>query len=431
MSHTLAPLTHMALPSPAGQTLGDSIGPVVGAVLLDTRGARAVSIVTGALLTTTLPALAVLGVWWYRQDRKALQLPVTQDLPLTDPPASSSEGSWTSSQSNGSACGPSSRPLEVPHGAVLPTSLPCTSWALPPAPCKAGDSWVVESKDVTAVSDQWGSSATSLVDLEVRFPSEATTTDSSVTGGGCVPSHSPKQAPPQPMSISSSSEPGTSHAQGLPEVSVWGLLRQGAVLRECGVVMATQLLHGALVVLLPAAMYATPTWLLGVLLLGQAVGSVVSPFLLDLLLVWQPQLNTHLAQMLALAAMAVAAVGAMLSHATLCTMVISVTVLGAAQSVADSLAFSHMVSHLQDTTSFSLGLVTSGMSAFSLAYVLGGIVGPLVAAGPSHEPHAVVPQQLCVSAVAAVVIMYGLVIYGMHRRQQASKQQAEDTGSSE
>jgi hypothetical protein len=203
---------------------------------------------------------------------------------------------------------------------------------------------------------------------------------------------------------------------------VWGLLKQGAVLRECGVVMATQLLHGVLMVLLPAAMSSTATWLLGVLLLRQAVGSVVSPFLLDVLLVWQPQFDTHLIQMAAVVAMAVAAVGAILSNTTLCSMVLSMTLLGAAQSVADALAFAHMVRHLQTTTNFSLALVTSGTSAFSLAYVLGGTVGPLVAAGPRHDPAAVMQQQLCVSAVAAVVLVYGVGSYGMHRKQQASKQ---------
>jgi len=63
--------------------------------------------------------------------------------------------------------------------------------------------------------------------------------------------------------------------------AVWALLCRRDVLLECLLVFPAQITRGVIDILLPLAMMTTPTWLVGMVYLTAAVGSILAPFVLD------------------------------------------------------------------------------------------------------------------------------------------------------
>jgi MFS family permease len=180
------------------------------------------------------------------------------------------------------------------------------------------------------------------------------------------------------------------------------MLRQWFVVCECTLVFGTLMLRVLVDVLMPLAMYTTPTWVLGLVFLGEAIGSVSAPFLLDIALVRWPSMSTRCVQLLAVALLCVAAPLALLAHLSVPGATIALFCTGAGHSVTEALVYAHLVEYVGCEEDISV--LNAVMSALSLFTVLGCTVGPFIAAAPSHGS----PQQqvLTVAAVSAAMLVY-------------------------
>jgi hypothetical protein len=191
-------------------------------------------------------------------------------------------------------------------------------------------------------------------------------------------------------------------------MTVWQMLRQWSVVCECGVVFWAQMLRAALDVLAPLAMYTTPTWVVGLVFLGEAGGAFIAPFLLDLLLVHVPKISTRAVQLVAVSCMAVSGPLVLLFHLSVPGAAVFFTFFGASHSIIEALVFKHLVDQVGSEE--SPGVLIATMSAFSLFYVAGFTVGAFVAGAPQQD--VVLQQQLAQVALSGGMLLYFLV-YGV------------------
>jgi MFS family permease len=189
--------------------------------------------------------------------------------------------------------------------------------------------------------------------------------------------------------------------------SVWSILFQWFVVGECGQALLAQLLRTALNILTPLAMAQTPTWLVGMVFLGEAVCAVLSPFALDLILVRYPGTSLKRLLLMSVLLMGVSAAVALLFYMSVAGVLLCMAVMGSAHSMVEALVFKRVVDHVSGAE--NPAVLNASMSAFSLFYVLGFTLGALIAGVPNHG--VVLEQQLTAAVLAGVMVVYSGVYH--------------------
>ena len=184
--------------------------------------------------------------------------------------------------------------------------------------------------------------------------------------------------------------------------TVWRIILQGFVIGECGQAMLAQLLRTALNVLIPLAMSNTPTWLVGMVFLGEAVFAVLSPFILDFILARYPGMGTKGILLGSVLVKGVSASITLLFYMSIPGAMACMAVLGSAHSLIEAIVFKRVVDYVAGAE--DPAVLNASMSAFSLFYVLGFTLGALIAGVPDQGN--VLQQQLAAAAVAGVMVLY-------------------------
>ena len=416
----------------AGQTFGDSLSPVLGAVLYDLCGISAAYLSQTAIFLMALAALLLLGVCWKAKPNQQPQ-PQQQLLPSTTStalPCSKGKREGLKAE-HCCSCRPASafkltgsaykqllmqpddnddydvhvKPCDycLDHAASAPPDVTTFGLGLHSPSPSLEVPW-------TAAFLRHAKSAGTL--LKARKPSSLVVdlhtlpyTTTTTRDGSSTPTWG--EAPCANIKSTSkctdeSSEAGVTTATLAP----WQLLKHVYVLMECGVLFLAQMLRAVLDALVPLAMYETSTWLVGMVYLGGACGAVLAPFVLDQLLEKAGRLKTHVLELYTVTAMSFLGCAVLLVNMSVPGALVLSLAFCAMHSMTEALAFKHVLDYVGSDES---ALLTATMSLFSLFYVLGFTVGALIAGAPS--PVVVVQQQLAAAAVAGANLLYSILLY--------------------
>jgi hypothetical protein len=335
---------------------------VLGAVLYDTRGIVSAYLTQIIIYAVALGAVVLLGVWWgVKCGRTGSSTPTH-----VTSPAQVSAGSETNTPSS--------------HGENSGTHHLASTPPITPQ--------LYETHGVSARGDASLAWCVDVVAHDVEADVAASNQRPDV---GC------RQAYANTTAVM----PEAAGSTGTGCTTVWQVLGQWAVVLECGVVFLAQMVRAALDVLVPLAMYTTPTWVVGMVFLGEAAGALVAPFLLDVLLVHMPKISTRALQLAAVCCMAVSGPLVLLFHLSVPGAAVFFTSFGASHSIIEALAFKHLAEQVGPEE--SPGVLIAIMSAFSLFYVAGFTVGAFVAGAPQPD---VVLQQLTLLAMSGGMLLY-------------------------
>ena len=198
--------------------------------------------------------------------------------------------------------------------------------------------------------------------------------------------------------------------QERPEpVMALNMLGCSFVLCEGLQVVLTQALRAAVDVMLPLAMYTTPTYVLGIVFLSGLAGSVVGPLLLDCLLERFPGLSTRTALTCSMLCMAAAAPVVLGLNNYSIFVAVGLFAIGAFQACSEALAFKHLVDYTRCSTLASL---CNSMYVYTVFLSAGFTMGSFAAGLPEHGK--LLQMQVAAGAIAlgcaVYTLAYGLVL---------------------
>jgi MFS family permease len=201
-------------------------------------------------------------------------------------------------------------------------------------------------------------------------------------------------------------------SQELAAASPWPLLLNKHILLECGLVFACQTARTSLDMLIPMSLPDVPSWVLGLVNLGEALGSVLAPFALDWVLA-RRALDTYKVLVWLFLGMSVTSATALYAAhagpgpqgaaAPMIGVALIMFGLGANQASAEALIYAHLTDDLVALRGPAAHqAVDFTMNLFSLFWVLGFTVGSYV---PSMVPDPSAVWQLQLLGVGLGVVL--------------------------
>jgi hypothetical protein len=191
--------------------------------------------------------------------------------------------------------------------------------------------------------------------------------------------------------------------QPVEPLSVLNMLGSSFVVCEGLQVALAQALRAAIDVMLPLAMYNTPSYVIGVIVLAGLAGSVLGPLLLECAMERFSGLSTRSTLTCSMLVMTAAAPMVLLAHKYTVVIALVLFVVGFSHSCSEALAFKHLVDF---THCSSMPSLCNSMYVYAVFQVTGFTVGSLAAGLP--EQGKLLHMQLVAAAIAVGCASYTL-----------------------